>query len=149
MEFGIEKYTKLIIVEKRNSRRNRISKSGKPENAWRERKLTSTLEYWRRTPSNERRWRGKIKKEYLRRTKKLLETKFFSRNLIKGINTRKVSLVRYSEPFLKWTREEHRQTEQRLRRLIMHKALHPRHDRDILYMSRKSEEEDLRTLKIA
>ena len=29
----------------------------------------------------------KIKKEYLRRTKKLLETKLSSRNLIKGINT--------------------------------------------------------------
>ena len=29
----------------------------------------------------------KIKKEYFRRTRKLLETKLFSRNLIKGINT--------------------------------------------------------------
>ena len=29
----------------------------------------------------------KIKKEYLRRTRKLLETKLFSKNLIKGINT--------------------------------------------------------------
>ena len=31
--------------------------------------------------------KDKIKKEYLRRTKKLLETKLSSRNLIKGINT--------------------------------------------------------------
>ena len=46
----------------------------------------------------------KIKKEYLRRTRKLLETKLSSRNLIKGINTWAVSLVRYSGPFLKWTR---------------------------------------------
>ena len=47
-----------------------------------------------------------IKKEYLRKTRKLLETKLYSRNLIKGINTWAVLLVRYSRPFLKWTREE-------------------------------------------
>ena len=43
-------------------------------------------------------------KEYLRRTRKLLETKLSCRNLIKGINTWAVSLIRYSGPFLKWTR---------------------------------------------
>ena len=43
----------------------------------------------------------KIQKEYLRRTRKLLETKLNSRNLIKGINTWAVPLVRYSGPFLK------------------------------------------------
>ena len=38
--------------------------------------------------------KDKIKKEYLRRTRKLLETKLSSRNLIKWINTWAVSLVR-------------------------------------------------------
>ena len=51
----------------------------------------------------------KIQKEYLRRTRKLLEAKLNSRNLIKGINTWAVPLVRYSGPFLKWTREELKQ----------------------------------------
>ena len=50
--------------------------------------------------------KDKIRKEYLRRTRKLLETKLSSRNLIKGINTWAVSLVKYSGPFLKWTRDE-------------------------------------------
>ena len=45
--------------------------------------------------------KNKIQKEYLRRTRKLLETKPNCRNLIKGIN-----IVRYSGPFLKWTRDE-------------------------------------------
>ena len=36
----------------------------------------------------------KIKKEYLRRTKQLLETKLCCRNLIKGIDTWDVSLIR-------------------------------------------------------
>ena len=35
----------------------------------------------------------KIKKEYLRRTRKLLETKLYSRNLIKGINACAFPLV--------------------------------------------------------
>ena len=80
----------------------------------------------------------KIQKEYLRRTRKLLETKLNSRNLIKGINTWAVPLVRYSGPFLKWTRDELKQMDQWTRKLItMHKALHPRDDVDRLYVSRK------------
>ena len=50
--------------------------------------------------------KNKIQKEYLRRTRKLHETKLSSRNLIKRINTWAVSLVRYSGPFLKWTRDK-------------------------------------------
>ena len=48
----------------------------------------------------------KIKKEYLRRTRKLLKTKLYSRNLIKGINIWTVPLIKYSGPFLKWTNEQ-------------------------------------------
>ena len=80
----------------------------------------------------------KIQKEYLRRTRKLLETKFSSRNLIKVINTWVVPLVRYSGPFLKWTRDELKQMDQRKRKLMTkHKALHHRDDVDRLYVSRK------------
>ena len=79
-----------------------------------------------------------IRKEYLRRTRKLLEAKLFSRNRIKGINTWAVPLVRYSGPFLKETRDELKQMDQRTRKLMtMHKALHPRDEVDRLYVSRK------------
>ena len=79
-----------------------------------------------------------IRKEYLRRTRKLLKTKLSNRNLIKGTNTWAVPLIRYSGPFLKWTREELEQMDQRTRKLMtMHKALHPRDDVDRLYVSRK------------
>ena len=82
--------------------------------------------------------KDKIWKEYLGRTRKLLETKLSSRNLIKGINTWVVSLVRYSEPFLKWTRDELKEMDQRTRKLMtMHKALHPKNNVDRLYVSRK------------
>ena len=82
--------------------------------------------------------KNKILKEYLRRNRKLIETKLSSRNIIKGINTWAVSLVRYSGLFLKWTKDELIQMDQRTRKLMtMHKALHPRDDADRLYVPRK------------
>ena len=59
-----------------------------------------------------------IKEKNPRRTKKLLETKLSSRNLIKGINTWTVSLIRYSVPFLKWTSDELIQMDLRTRKLM-------------------------------
>ena len=94
--------------------------------------------------------KDKIQKEYLRRTRKLLETKLSSRNLIKGINTWALPLVRYSAPFLKWTRDELKQMDQITRKLMtMHKALHPRDDVDRLYVSKKKGKEDLPASKTA
>ena len=77
-------------------------------------------------------------KEYLKRTRKLLKTKLYYRNLVKGINTWADPLVRYSRPFLKWIKEKLKQMGQRTRKLMsMHKVLHPRDDVDRLHMSRR------------
>ena len=83
--------------------------------------------------------KNKIEKEYLKTTRKLLETKLSSKGInIKVINTWAVALVGYSGPFLKWTRDELKQMDQRTRKLMtMHKTLHPRDDVDRLYVSRK------------
>ena len=111
------------------------------------RKPTNTCRYWKLVPSNKRRWK-KIKKEYFR-TRKLLETKLYTRNLIKEINTWSVSLVRYSRPFLKltfmkWTREELKLIDQKTRKLItMDKALHPRDNVERLHVPRKEGERGL------
>ena len=79
--------------------------------------------------------KDKIKKEYLRRTRKLLETKLSSRKLIKGINTGAVSLVGYSGNLMKSTREKLKQMDQRTKKVMtLHKALHPRDDVDRLYV---------------
>ena len=43
--------------------------------------------------------KNKIQKEYLRRTRKLLETKLSVRNLIKGINTLAVPSLYILDPF--------------------------------------------------
>ena len=100
----------------------------KPKNIW---------VSWRLTPSNKCKWKTRSEKN-LWRIRKLLETKLSSRNLIKWLNTWAVPLVRYSGPFLKWTRDELKQMDHRTRKLMtMHKALHLRDNVDRLYVSRK------------
>ena len=93
----------------------------------------------------------KIKKEYLRRTRKLRKTKLCRRNLIKGINIWVVLFVWYSGSFLKWTREELKRMDQRTRKLMtMHKTLYLRNVVDRLYIfiyQEIKEEEDLPALK--
>ena len=92
--------------------------------------------------------KDKMWNKYLRWTRKLLETKLCSRNLIKGINTWAVHLVRYPGPFLQWTRDELKQMDQRTRKLMtMHNALHPRDDVDRLYVSRKKEGRGLASIE--
>ena len=65
----------------------------------------------------------KILKEYLKRTKKFLETKLYRKNLNQEINTLAVPVVSYSRPFLKWTREELQQMDQRRKVMTMYKYL--------------------------
>ena len=78
--------------------------------------------------------------------KKRIKTKLYSRNLIKGIMTWVVSLVRYSGPFLKWAREKLQQIDQRTIKLMMIlKALHPRYDIDC--MSRKERRRGLASIQ--
>ena len=123
--------------ETTRDRQNGTSKSRKNQNAWRKGNLQileNTGSEHHQTSRDDR----KILKDYPRRTKKLLETKLYGRNLLKEINTWVVLLVRYSGPFLKWTREELKQMDQRTRKLMtIHKTLHSRDDIDRLHVSRK------------
>ena len=53
-------------------------------------------------------------------------------------NTWAVSCVRYSGPFLKWTRDEFKLMDQRTIKLMtLHNALHPKDDIDRVYASRE------------
>ena len=69
------------------------------------REKDSSWKYWNWAPSNKQ-MREKIRKENLKRTKKILETKLCSRNLIRRINIWAVPLVKYFGLFLKQTKEE-------------------------------------------
>ena len=73
-----------------------------------------------------------------RRTRKVLKSKPNSSNLFKDINTRAVSLFRYSAAFIDWTKEEISEIDRRTRKLlIMHKTHHANDDVQRLHIKRK------------
>ena len=79
-----------------------------------------------------------VKAEYLRRVRKVLETKLNGDNMIKGINIWAVSLLRYSAGFIDWNCGELTQLDQRTRKLMtMHNALNPKSNVDCVYIPRK------------
>ena len=149
IEFGIEKCAMLIM----KSRKRQIMERKELPNqegirTLREKENYKYLGILNSDTIKQVEMKEKLRNEFLRKMKKLLETKFCSRNLTKRINTRAVLLVSYMRPFLKWTREELGQMDQRTRKLMMHKPLHLRDVIDGLYVSRKEGEEDLTALKI-
>ena len=69
----------------------------------------------------------KIRKIYLRKTRKLLETNCFT-NLSKEINTVVDSQEKYSGPFLNCTKERLKKLDQRARKsMTMHQGFHSKH----------------------
>ena len=80
----------------------------------------------------------KMKTEYLRRVRKVLETMLNEGNIIKRINIWAISLLRYSAAFIDWNCTELTQLDRRTRKLMrVHNALHPKSNVDRLYIPRK------------
>ena len=80
----------------------------------------------------------KVLNEYKRRVRKIVKTKLNGRNIVKGINTWAIPVLRYSAPFLSWTKTELQSIDGKTRKLLtMHNGLHPRSDVDRLYIPRE------------
>ena len=73
----------------------------------------------------------KVLNEYKRRVRKIVKTKLNEKNIV-------ISVLRYSAPFLSWTKTELQSIDGKTRKLLtMHNGLHPRSDVDRLYIPRK------------
>ena len=83
---------------------------------------------------NER--KDRMKKEYYRRVRKVLETKLNSENVFKCFNTWTVSVVTYSVAFLGWSRLQLEEIHRTRKLLTMHNGFHPKSNLDRLYLSR-------------
>ena len=94
MEFGIKMCrTNNEKLKNINDRRNRTAKGRKNQNTReKKKKITCSWEYLKRTPSNKWRWKKKWEKSATMNEKS--QTKLCNKNLIKGINTWTVVLVR-------------------------------------------------------
>ena len=142
MELCIEKCATLVMKSGKRLLMDRIETDGietKFEHS-EKKKRTNIWGYWKLIPPNKWSWKKKFRKN-ISGEPESYSRQLYSRNLIKRIYIWAVLLVTYLRPFLKWTREELKQMDQRTRKLMtMHTALHPRDDVDILYVSRKDVE---------
>ena len=79
-----------------------------------------------------------VLKEYIRRLRKVLKSKLNGGNLVCGVNTWAVSLLRYSAAFASWRKSELQVIDRKTRKLFaIYGALHPKSDVDRLYIPRK------------
>ena len=140
VKFGQEKFAKVIMKSDKKQMTERIEVPNKKKIGLHEEKEIYKYLGILETDTIKQAYirEKKIKKEFLRRTRKLLETKLYSRNILKEINTFADLLVRYSGLFLKWTREEIKQMEQRPKNLW--RCIRPTSERwQRLYVLRKEE----------
>ena len=85
-----------------------------------------------------------VLKEYIRRLRKNLKSKLNVRNLVHGVNTWAVSLIRYSAAFVSWRKSELQAIDRKTRKLFtMYGVLHTKSDVDKLYIPRKEGERGL------
>ena len=67
-----------------------------------------------------------VSKEYIRRLRKVLKSKLNGGNLVRGVNSWAVSLLRYSAAFVSWRKSELQAIDRKTRKLFtISEALHP------------------------
>ena len=78
-----------------------------------------------------------VSKEYIRRLRKVLRSKLNGGNLVRGVNTWAVPLLRHSTAFVSWSKSELQAIDRKARNLsTIYAAVHPKSDVDRLYISR-------------
>ena len=79
-----------------------------------------------------------VSKEYIRRLRKILNSKRNGEDLVHGVDTWAVSLLRYSAAFVSWRKSELQAIDRKTRKLFtIYRALHPKSDLGRLYMPRR------------
>ena len=80
----------------------------------------------------------KVKEEYFRRLRCLLRSELYAGNLIAGINSWAIGIVRYTAGVLDWGAGELKKMDAKTRKtMTMHGAFHRKSDVDRLYLKRK------------
>ena len=85
-----------------------------------------------------------VSKEYIRRLRKVLKSKLNGGNLVRGVNTWTVSLLRYSAPFVSWRKSELQAIDRKTIKLFaIYGALRPKSDVYKLYICLEKREEEV------
>ena len=139
MEFGIEKCA-MLVMEK-----GKIVKSvgiglpdGKVIKSLQEGEIYKNLGILEVDEFLEENMKLNASKEYIRKLRKVLKSTLNGGNLVRGVNTWAVSLIRYSAAFVSWRKSELQAIDRKTRKLFsIYGALYPNSDVDKLYILRK------------
>jgi hypothetical protein len=89
-----------------------------------------------------RKEKERLKKEYTRRLRLIMNTELIARNKMHAIGSLAVPVLRYSFGVINWHREEIRKFDRKTRKILtIYGQHHPRADIDRLYVRRNKEDE--------
>jgi hypothetical protein len=127
---------KIARVSLKNGTVHRKQHTGNTmENAIKELELMSVDEKHNTEHKNEK---EKLKKEYVRRLRLILNTKLSAKNKMQTIGSLAVPVLRYSFRIINWHQEEIQKLDRRTRKILTIRGQHhPRADTDCLYVPRK------------
>jgi hypothetical protein len=92
--------------------------------------------------------KGKLKKEYVRRLRLVLNTKLSAKNKIQATGSLAVPVLRYSFGIINWHQEEIQELDKKTTKMLTIRGNHrPRADTDRLYIPRKEGGRDKRRWK--
>ena len=139
MEFSIEKCATLVIEK------GKIVKSvgielpdGKVIKSLQEDESSKYLGSLEGDKFLEEKMKLNVSKEYIRKLRKVLNSKLNGGNLVCGVNAWAVSLLRYSAAFVSWRKNELKAIGRKTTKLFtIYGALRPKSDVDRLYIPRK------------
>lgn len=106
MQFGIDKRAKIVIKRGKVTSDGIILPDGNGIKSLHEDGSYKYLSVLESDQVKQKERKEKLRNEYKRRVRKVLLSKLNGRNIIKAVNTWAVSSLRYSAPFIEWTREE-------------------------------------------
>ena len=132
IEFGIEKCAMLVMEKGKTVKSVGIElPDGKVIKSLQEGELEADIFLEEEMKLN-------VSKEYIRRLRNVLKSKVNGENLVRGVNTWAVSLLRYSAAFVSWRKSELQTIDRKTRKFFtIYGALHPKLDVDRLHIPRK------------
>ena len=139
MEFGLKKCATLVMEKGKTVKSVGIElPDGKVIKSLEESESYKYLEILEADKFLEEKMKLNVLKKYIRWLRKVLKSKLNGGNLVRGINTWAVTLLRYSAAFLSWRKSELQAINRKPRKLfIIYGALHTKSDVDRLYIPRK------------
>lgn len=139
MEFGLEKCARISIKKGKVQRKEHVENTG--ENEINELETNGAYKYLGIEENHQiehKKEKERLKKEYVRRLRLILNTELNAKNKMQAIGSLAVPVLRYSFGIINWHKEEIQKLDRKTRKMLTtYGQHHPRADIDRLYVPRK------------